>query len=71
MLLQMPLFHSFLWLSNIPSCTFYTYIYISHIFLTHSSVDGQSGGFGVLAVVNSAAVSIGVRGSCQVLVFSG
>ena len=36
MLLQMALFHSFLWLSNIPLD-----IYTHHIFFIHSSVDGH------------------------------
>ena len=47
MLLQMTLFHSFFWLSNIPW-------YIHHIFFIHSSVGGHFGCFPVLAIVNSA-----------------
>ena len=56
MLLQMALFHSFLWLSNIP-----LYIYIYHIFFIHLSVDGHLGCFHVLAIVNSATVNIRVH----------
>ena len=48
MLLQMALFHSFLWLSK----------YISHIFFIHLSVDGH---FHVLAIVNHSAVNSGVH----------
>ena len=42
-----------------------------HIFFIHSFVDEHLGCFCVLAIVNSAAVSIGVYVSFQVLFFSG
>ena len=42
-----------------------------HIFFIHSSVDGHLCGFHVLAIVNSAAVSIGVHVSFWIMVFSG
>ena len=60
MLLQMALFHSILWLSNNPY----------YIFLIHSSVSGHLDCFQVLAIVNSAAVNIGVHVFLQFRVFS-
>ena len=65
MLLQMALFHSFLWLSNMS-----LYNNMNHIFI-HSSIDGQHlGCFLILAIVNSAAMSIKLFLSFQIRVFS-
>ena len=54
----MAIFHSFLWLSNIP-------FYI----LIPSSVDEHLGSFHVLALIKSATMNIGVRASFQIRVF--
>ena len=42
-----------------------------HIFFIRSSVDGHLGWFHLLAIVNSAAVSISVQVSFRTVVFSG
>ena len=39
----------------------YSFVYMYHIFFIHSSVSGRLGGFQVLAIVNSAALNMGVH----------
>ena len=43
-------------------------VYMNHSFLIHSSADGHLGCFHVLAIINSAAMSIGVHVSLSDLV---
>ena len=53
----------YLWLSNIP-----LYIHTYH-FLVQSSVDGHVGGFHVLAIINSGAMSTGVHVTFWIRIF--
>ena len=70
MLLQVALFHSFLWLCVcvcvcVCVCIHIPYllvcIYTYHIFLIRLSVSERLGYFHVLAIVNSAAMNIGMH----------
>ena len=65
MLLQMELFHFFLWLSSTPC------VYICHIFFIHSSANVYLGSFHVLDIVNSAINNTQVHVSFWIIVLSG
>ena len=66
MLLQMALFHSFLRPSSTP-----LHIFIYHSFFIHSSADRHFDCLHVLAMINSAAVNVGVRVAFGITVLSG
>ena len=48
----------------------YSIVYMYHSFLIHSSADGHLGCFRVLAIINSAAMNIGVHVCLSILVSS-
>ena len=48
----------------------YSVVYMYDSFLIHSSADGHLGWFYVLAIINSAAMNIGVHMSLSILVSS-
>ena len=47
----------------------YSIVYIYHIFFIHSSIDGHLGSFHGLAVVDIAAINIGVQVPLRIILF--
>ena len=73
LLLQMALFHSFSWLSNIPCCVYVSVCVCVRVYIHMSSlipllIDVVC--IHVSAIINSAAMNIGVRVLFQIIVFS-
>ena len=62
--------NSWTWLSNWTTTDIPLYIYMCYIVFTHPPVDGHLGCFHVLAIVNSAAMSIEMHVSFQIMFFS-
>ena len=65
MFLQMALFYS------LYGLVLFLYTYFNYILFICSSVDGRLDCFLVLAIINNAAMNIGVHVSFQSKVFSG
>ena len=57
-------------LSNWTELAECSVLYMYHICFIHSSIDGHLGCFHVLAIVNSAAVSVGMHVSSWIIVLS-
>ena len=69
MLLQTAIFHSFLWMSNVPLYVYkhtHTDTYIPFVLYPFT---GHLGCFCILAIVDNAALNIGVYISFQITVF--
>lgn len=48
----------------------YSIVYLDHVLLIHSSMEGHMGCFDLLAVVSNAAVNVGVQISLQDAAFN-